>query len=310
MPGRKESMIRSFLITTRTRPRGGFTLIELLVGVAIIATLVGLLLPAVQKVREAAARIRCANNLKQIGLALHGYEHATGRFPPGYRDPRPDAQPGPGWGWHVFLLPFVEQAGLYAQIDPDHTVLGNGSDTTVPTPQTLTPLAVFRCPSDPGPPSNAHYDGHATASYRGVGWSRPQTAPGPLGLMITNIDNPNGVLYRNSRTRVADVTDGLSGTLFAAEVCADARRGTWGGIWAGANRKDQYGLWISGGFWAVDEGPFRLNGPDKWGFGSSHPGGVGALLGDGSVRFVRDAVDPRTPADMASRAGGEVTAGE
>ena len=69
----------------------------------------------------------------------------NGRFPPGYRDPRPDAQPGPGWGWPVFLLPFVEQTSLHAQIDPERTVLGNGMDISVPTPPTLTQLAVFRC---------------------------------------------------------------------------------------------------------------------------------------------------------------------
>jgi prepilin-type N-terminal cleavage/methylation domain-containing protein len=303
-------MFRSSLRAPQTRARVGFTLIELLVVIAIIAILIGLLLPAVQKVREAAARIKCANNLKQIGLALHNYEGANGRFPPGYRDPRPDSQPGPGWGWEVFLLPYVEQAALYAQIAPDQTVFGNGSNTTVPTPQTLTPLAVFRCPSDPGPPTNINYDGHATASYRGVGWSRPQTSPGPIGLMITDMSTPNGVLYRNSRTRIADVTDGLSSTLFVVEVCLDVQRDKWGGIWAGANRKDQYGLWISGVIWAIDEGPFRLNGPDKWGFCSDHPGAVGVLLGDGSARFMSDAIDPRIPADMASRAGGEVVPGE
>lgn len=288
--------------------RAAFTLVELLVVIAIIAILIGLLLPAVQKVREAAARIKCANNLHQLGLALHAYHDASGTFPPGYRDPRPDARPGPGWGWAAFLLPFVEQPALHAALDPDRTTLGGGADVAPPTPRTLTPLAAFRCPADPGPPTNANYDGHATASYRGVGWGRPRTAIGPKGLMITDIANPNGVLYRNSRTRVTDVTDGLSNTLFAAEVCLDAGRGKWGGVWAGAARRDEFGLWVSGVFWAIDEGPLRLNGPDKWGFCSPHPGGVGVLLGDGSAHLVRDAADPRIPADMASRAGGEVAA--
>jgi prepilin-type N-terminal cleavage/methylation domain-containing protein len=295
-------------MTHSLRTRAGFSLIELLVVIAIIAILIGLLLPAVQKVREAAARIRCANNLKQIGLALHSYENANDRFPPGYRDPRPEEQAGPGWGWLAFLLPYVEQSGLHAQIDPDRNVLGGGSDLTVPTAQTQTSVTVYRCPADPGAPTNANYDGHATASYRGVGWSRPKTAPGSKGLMILNVHDPNGVLYRNSRTRIADVPDGLSNTAFAAEVCLDARRDKWGGIWAGANRKDQYGLWISGVIWAIDEGPFRLNGPDKWASCSPHPAGTGVLLGDGSVRFIRDNVVPRIPSDMASRAGGEVAA--
>src|SRR5471030_1466500 len=101
----------------QTGKRGGFTLIELLVVIGIIAVLIGLLLPAVQKVREAAARTRCAGNLKQIGVALHVYENANGSFPPGYRDTRPDSQPGPGWGWQTFLLPYVEQPSLYSLID-------------------------------------------------------------------------------------------------------------------------------------------------------------------------------------------------
>jgi prepilin-type N-terminal cleavage/methylation domain-containing protein len=286
--------------------RRAFTLIELLVVLAIIGVLIGLLLPAVQKVREAAARLKCQNNLKQIGIALHGYHDAAGRFPPGYRDPRPDDKAGPGWGWAVFLLPFVEQRALHDQIDPDRTLPGGGSDTPPPTPETLTALTVYRCPSDPGPEANENYDGHATANYRGVGWGRPKTGMGPKGLMITDLTDPNGVLFRNSRVRAADVTDGLSGTLFVTETFLSPGQDRWGGIWAGANRKDEFGLWISGAIWAVDEGPFRLNGPDKWAACSPHVGTVGVLLGDASARFVRDTTDPRVPADMASRAGGEV----
>src|SRR5437588_5068752 len=132
----------------RVARRSAFTLVELLVVIAIIGVLIGLLLPAVQRVREAASRLKCKNNLKQIGLALHNYHDRAGVFPPGYiatgaTVSMPANDLGPGWGWAAFILPELEQDNVYKQIRFDR-------DITAPINADIraTNLAIFQCPSD------------------------------------------------------------------------------------------------------------------------------------------------------------------
>ena len=149
--------------------RWAFTLIELLVVIAIIAVLIGLLLPAVQKVREAANRMTCSNNVKQIGLGLHGYHRTYGHLPPAWVG----QSYLPGWGWPSFLLPYLEQENLYKEMNVANGPFGAPGArytdaSSVPGQLTQTKLKVYRCPSDTGPDLNPDRGNHAMSNYRGV----------------------------------------------------------------------------------------------------------------------------------------------
>jgi prepilin-type N-terminal cleavage/methylation domain-containing protein/prepilin-type processing-associated H-X9-DG protein len=225
--------------------RHAFTLVELLVVIAIIGIMMGLLLPAVQKIRESAARMKCSNNLKQIGLALHNYHDTLNRFPPGYidgnKDPlsTPDNDVGPGWGWGAFLLPFLEQDNLYKQIDFTQGVL-TGNNALL----AQTPLTIYQCPADGNQDPFPVYDSTfanpivtlAHANYVGCnGWLEcfngaggnyqggvgTDGLPGPLGQAC------RGVFYRNSKSTFASVTDGTSSTILAGERSSNHAPSTW-----------------------------------------------------------------------------------
>jgi len=239
--------------------RRAFTLIELLVVIAIIAILIGLLLPAVQKVREAAARMKCSNNLKQLSLALHNYESANNTMPPGYRAP-PTLYGSLGWGWGATLLPYIEQSALYDQLQVSSTYFGYGANPAPAIPLTQTPLSMFICPSDTGPTLNNLKGNHAKSNIRAVTGSQNVIFFG------------DGVFYANSYTRFADITDGQSNTLALGETLFDEKSGKVGAVWAG--------MWIIEGgvtynissvMWNVDVGTFRVNGTGAQAFSSGTP---------------------------------------
>ncbi|HEV3003937.1 MAG TPA: DUF1559 domain-containing protein, partial [Pirellulales bacterium] len=193
------------MVPKSTKHNGGFTLVELLVAIAIIAFLVALLLPAVQAAREAARRASCANNLKQIGIAMQAFHDFHESLPPGY-----DKQSG---AWGDYILPQLEQANV-----ADKTVIVTSAQLLV------TRLPIFVCPSDPapplweansGPPNFSPLATVAEANYVGMFGT---TDPGTVG---------DGVLFRNSWIQLRDITDGTSQTLMGGERSVLLGPATW-----------------------------------------------------------------------------------
>jgi prepilin-type N-terminal cleavage/methylation domain-containing protein/prepilin-type processing-associated H-X9-DG protein len=295
--------------------RRGFTLIELLVVLAIIAVLIGLLLPAVQKLREAAARIQCQNNLKQLGLALHMFHDSRSKFPPGQvQGGCPEA--GIFWqvnhGWGPFILPFIEQQPLANQYRWDLKM----SDR-LNQPVVSHPLKLFQCPSAE---SNRFWLHGPFASYGGKAACGDYTATWfvhPLMVQTGSIgplaDN-RGVLVPKQMARLTDITDGASNTMLLTE---DAGRPK---IWrAGRPGPDQT---VNGGPWAAFEGGISVKGSTPDGASrpgpcainctndhevySFHTGGANAVFADGSVHFLSASMNIRTLAALITRAGGEV----
>ena len=301
------------------RPRG-FTLVELLVTITIIAVLVALLLPAVQAAREAARRSRCINNLKQIGLAMHNYQGAFGVFPPGSASVigGPLEDYGPGWGWGSMLLSQLEQVNLYNSINfvkqIPHIELGTARRTL---------LATYLCPSSTGDSpvsvSGPFFDGSTRVIVDDLAASQYVASAGQKSRKATG--DFNGVFYPNSGNGLGSLLDGSSSTLMVGERSRNLADAVWSGIIPTAN-------FCTNPSWPVQacEQPNAMvlgfTGPSSPGsawfespsnpvgradaFASLHPGGCNFLFCDGSVRFVKQSIDPRVFSGLSTRAGSEI----
>jgi prepilin-type N-terminal cleavage/methylation domain-containing protein/prepilin-type processing-associated H-X9-DG protein len=297
--------------------RLAFTLIELLVVIAIIGMLISLLLPAVQKVRESAARLQCQNNLKQIGLACHNYHDVNKGFPPGYLATGPytdgATDTAPGWGWAAFVLPYLEQQNLYQQIDFTQPVQAS------PAIQTMLPL--FLCPSDL-PPQGAFTLTDAT--FNPVAPAAPSSYAATVGDDSSECDaaTGNGVFYRNSHTRITDITDGASNTVMIGDRAWVQTQGIWAGAPSGAvTRGGPLNPWPN----ATASAPMLILAHNNWinirtdadggldDFSSNHANGANLVFADGSVHFLTsitaDGQQRRSFWALGTRAGSEIILG-
>jgi prepilin-type N-terminal cleavage/methylation domain-containing protein/prepilin-type processing-associated H-X9-DG protein len=312
--------------------RRGFTLIELLVVIAIIAILIALLVPAVQKVRDAAARTQCQNNLKQIGLAAHGFHDAYKKFPAGTylpysytgSGPPPFSTPGPVYpnmysNVMIALLPFVEQTSIYQQMNLAVSQYGNCGSPTAPGAQVVQ---TYICPADTLPPNNqSTYTSGGKTYYFGA-----NSYGACAGIRSFYGMTQDGIFYINSSVRIADVTDGTSSTILFGErshydpvydvVYASAPLYTRTG-WAWTNTLGGYDYlfgavrpinWVFPPGTTSDPG-YVLQDDRMSTFGSRHTGGANIGFADGSVRFLSSATDLATVLQpMCTRNRGEVIA--
>ncbi|MCC7338005.1 MAG: DUF1559 domain-containing protein [Pirellulaceae bacterium] len=328
--------------------RRGFTLVELLVVIAIIGILVGLLLPAVQAAREAARRMQCSNNLKQLGLAMHTYHDAHKKFPMQYYKDPSRGSDGPIWGWGAFLLPFVEQGNLSNALQVGSVGLNVVMDNAVLRQQVLVPQSTYVCPSDPGPnmidmaaenqvPAQSSSGSRYLTDTAGNKYAQPKSnyvmiqdkyREGPLcngsGSVPATHSQYDGTGAGNSCTGIRDFTDGTSNTVMISERATTLKGRNLGASTVFGAYRHGWGsstiLHVTGDQGIND----ALYGLLNTGISSTHTGGAQFALGDGSVRFISESVDhtppifttvPVTPSTgvmpfLMSRNGGEVVGGD
>lgn len=302
------------MIFCSSRPRQrrvGFTLIELLVVIAIIGVLIGLLLPAIQKVRDAANRTTCQNNMKQLGLALLGYHDAQGGFPPGEQTANANLK-RTAHSWEVFIFPYIELDNVFKKYSfgVDWNASPNES-TTRGAAINQTPVKGLLCASCRPDRFGTNFRG--ISDYPAINQiAIPNTFLNPAPKADTTFE---GILGKNLSRRVEDILDGASNTLLLAEC-------------GGRNDNFQMGIKVgtgTTGAWANPAAAITLNGfniatkavPGACSMNctnlqeiySFHPGGANTLFGDGSVRFLKGSIDLTTLAWLITRNQNELIPG-
>jgi len=305
------------MIPTKQAFRRGFTLIELLVVIAIIAILIGLLLPAVQKVREAASRMRCQNNLKQMGIAIHGYHDANGYMPPAGFNP---------WGaegsWAFQILPYVEQDNLARGA-------GSGPATNVDPLRYRAGPPIFYCPTrrpakasqaqggrylmDYAAATPADSPGSWDQFWYGDVWTYPTSNPAWVranyrGVIVRGGLGNNGVWY-GQKVTMATISDGTSQSLMISEKQLHPDRyisGDWHDDAGWGDGWDPDVIRYTGFQPNPDALYDKQGGWEGYRFGSAHPTGMNGLMADGSVRVISYGINPSTFNALGTRNGGEV----
>lgn len=316
-------------MSQKANARQAFTLIELLVVIAIIGILIGLLLPAVQKVREAANRLRCANNLKQLSLALHNFHLSYGAFPKAGKRTNE-------LSWHVFILPYIEQDNLFRKFNlAPGAYCGSGGTGPMKNQHAITnSVKTFMCPTSPAdrmfltsphyanppelvggmPPYTTHYygvmgpKGTNPASGQPYPWSNVGSHGGFAldGIFMVDTATTSTSTTIDPGCTVTDIIDGSSNTLMLGEMS-----------WFNGITGTRYRSWVRGcdvslvcaGCRNVTNG---INSPsiavfNDMAFGSQHMGGANFAFGDGSVRFIQSNIYLSMFHALASRNGGEVS---